>query len=586
MNARSLTAVATVLILVAFGAAQTQRKTTGQANPHTAQEIFAHAAPSIFVVEALDVRGTAIALGSGVSVKVASEKTSGTSGGDPFAGYDVIASGATPSASAKPTTHEPAKGSRSELVLSDQVVTNNHVVEGSASVRVKQGEKVWPARVVRNDSEHDLCLIQVDGLRAPSVVLRKSSQLVIGDKVYALGAPKGLELTISEGLVSGLRDYKGGRLVQTTAAISHGSSGGGLFDSSGRLIGITSFSLSEGQTLNFALPTEWLMALASEAPTQQANAEIAKAAEEEYRLGKSANDNDLYEVAIKHLREAVRLQPDMKQAWSSLGLAYYAVGRYEDAIACQKETIGLETKRSEKEKKENPEFARKYGMVSLSMEWDALGNYYRAAGRHQDAALAHQEAVGVWPEAARLWLDLALDYIDTKRYEDAIRALKETIRLQPDSATGLGPSSPSSLLAQVYDLLDQKQEAEEIRRKQKEAAREAEDRTLRYAKGFASIVRSAIKGLSRNSEFSPFGKRILMQFESGLDAAGLSGIGDGAEQEEAPPVGVPTAELADGVRMGVKTFSGFPQFAPYAERILAELDKGLSAIQSQNNLPK
>lgn len=83
----------------------------------------------------------------------------------------------------------------------------------------------------------------------------------MGEKVYAIGAPEGLELTISGGLISGLRDFDKDRVIQTSAAISPGSSGGGLFDAEARLVGITTFYLKEGQTLNFALPADLILEL-------------------------------------------------------------------------------------------------------------------------------------------------------------------------------------------------------------------------------------------------------------------------------------------------------------------------------------
>jgi len=90
---------------------------------------------------------------------------------------------------------------------------------------------------------------------------RASSSLAVGERVYAIGAPEGLELTLSEGVISGLRDFDGAHVIQTSAPVSPGSSGGGLFDAHGHLIGITTFSMKEGQNLNFALPTEWVDAL-------------------------------------------------------------------------------------------------------------------------------------------------------------------------------------------------------------------------------------------------------------------------------------------------------------------------------------
>jgi len=91
-------------------------------------------------------------------------------------------------------------------------------------------------------------------LRAPPVVLGTAKKLKVGQRVYAIGAPEDLELTLSEGLISSLRPHEGSEYIQTSAAISLGSSGGGLFDDQGQLIGITTFYHAEGQNLNFALP--------------------------------------------------------------------------------------------------------------------------------------------------------------------------------------------------------------------------------------------------------------------------------------------------------------------------------------------
>ncbi len=78
----------------------------------------------------------------------------------------------------------------------------------------------------------------------------------MGERVYTIGAPIGLELTLGEGIISGLRSHKDRRLVQTSAPISGGSSGGGLFDAYGNLVGITTFLLREAQNLNFAIAAE------------------------------------------------------------------------------------------------------------------------------------------------------------------------------------------------------------------------------------------------------------------------------------------------------------------------------------------
>ena len=105
-----------------------------------------------------------------------------------------------------------------------------------------------------------------------AVSLGDSKNLKVGQRVYAVGAPEGLELTLSEGLISALRSVANFRYIQTTASISHGSSGGGLFDAQGRLIGITTFYWSDGQNLNFALPADWIQGLPERARAEtQAN---------------------------------------------------------------------------------------------------------------------------------------------------------------------------------------------------------------------------------------------------------------------------------------------------------------------------
>jgi S1-C subfamily serine protease len=103
----------------------------------------------------------------------------------------------------------------------------------------------------------DQCVVRAPGANlAPVSGVRTSASIQIGERVYAIGNPKGLTKTISEGIVSGIRDIKGRRLIQTTAPISHGSSGGGLFDRDGNLLGITTSALRESQNLNLAIPAE------------------------------------------------------------------------------------------------------------------------------------------------------------------------------------------------------------------------------------------------------------------------------------------------------------------------------------------
>ena len=195
----------------------------GPAGAKSAAEVFAEVAPSVVLVLALDDNGETVAQGSGV------------------------------------------------VVGKNEVATNCHVIENAQSVVVRQaadsggGETYrMDSRTLTRDGERDLCLLFVGELSeppaAPIAAMGAAKGLAVGEEVYAIGAPKGLELSLSRGVVSQLRGVHGKRaapLVQTDAAISPGSSGGGLFNADGELVGITTFKW-KGESLNFAIPAEWV----------------------------------------------------------------------------------------------------------------------------------------------------------------------------------------------------------------------------------------------------------------------------------------------------------------------------------------
>jgi hypothetical protein len=193
----------------------------------SAEDVFAQVSPSVARVNALDASGRTVMVGSGV----------------------VVDRGA--------------------------VITNCHVVRRAASVQVKLGGGEYGANVDVSDEELDLCRLGVPGLDAPPVQVGTVGALRTGQRVYTIGAPQGLDLTISEGIVSSLREVEGGTVIQTTAPVSRGSSGGGLFDPSGQLVGIVTFQHRYGQNLNFALPADWIGQMRTRSASTSAASEVA-----------------------------------------------------------------------------------------------------------------------------------------------------------------------------------------------------------------------------------------------------------------------------------------------------------------------
>jgi len=161
------------------------------------------------------------------------------------------------------------------VIATDTLATNCHVLRKAKRVEVTHLKVVLPATLELWDTARDLCQLRAPGTQAPAVALADDGAVAVGQSVVALGAPAGLELTLSTGIVSALRHDDAGRLVaiQTSAAISRGSSGGGLFDEQGRLLGITSATVTGGaQNLNLALPVAMVRAL----PERHATAQRAK----------------------------------------------------------------------------------------------------------------------------------------------------------------------------------------------------------------------------------------------------------------------------------------------------------------------
>ena len=142
------------------------------------------------------------------------------------------------------------------------VITNCHVVTNDSQIQVKQGNQTYSASVRVADRDLDLCSLSVAGLTAPPVTM-STFDAKVGQRVYAIGAPQGLELTLSEGIISALRATDNGAIIQTSAPVSPGSSGGGLFNTSAQLVGVVTFQAKSGQNLNFALPAAWISEMTS-----------------------------------------------------------------------------------------------------------------------------------------------------------------------------------------------------------------------------------------------------------------------------------------------------------------------------------
>ena len=158
-------------------------------------------------------------------------------------------------------------GSGSGVIITSDgyIVTNNHVVEGGQNIRVcLQDGSEYEATLIGTDSYSDLAVIKIDATGLPAATLGTSSNMTVGDPVFAIGNPLGvLSSSVSQGIISGLArtinvDGHNMTLMQTDAAVNPGNSGGGLFNANGELIGIVnakSYGL-DVEGIGFAIPMD------------------------------------------------------------------------------------------------------------------------------------------------------------------------------------------------------------------------------------------------------------------------------------------------------------------------------------------
>ncbi|MBM4299996.1 MAG: serine protease [Deltaproteobacteria bacterium] len=338
---------------------------------------------------------------------------------------------------------------------SGDVITNYHVVKAGVRYTVGQGKQGVPATVKAGDPDKDLCLLTAPGLTAKPARLGQAVKLKVGEPVYAVGAPQGLELSLSEGIVSQLRDGPP-PLIQTTVAISKGSSGGGLFNAEAELVGITTFYLKDGQSLNFALPVEWIAEVAGKKIRERPRGEAPVAPEPGARSkegwedrGRALEKAQDWPGMLAHFRRWTKAEPGNELAWFSLALAYSEMGRYREAIEAYREALRLK-----------PDFADAWNNLGVSYEkmgryreafeafrealrlkpdyasaWNNLGNAYGNLGRHREAFEAFREALRLKPDDASAWNNLGNAYGNLGRYREAIEAYREALRLKPDYAS-------------------------------------------------------------------------------------------------------------------------------------------------------
>ncbi|PYS83154.1 MAG: hypothetical protein DMF70_07135 [Acidobacteria bacterium] len=237
----------------------------------------------------------------------------------------------------------------------DRIVTNRHVIEGAyrAEVHLNSGNAYQVRSVAAVDAEGDLALLKIDAPRnlvRPLSLDRTSPQE--GESVVVIGNPFGLEGSVTNGIVSAVRDIPGfGRIIQITAPISPGSSGSPVVNMQGQVIGVATLQITGGQSVNFAIPSARIAQLNRSAQGAQSVllSELVVATSRDkharavqlFRDGLSFLSKDDCERALPYFQQATESDSGYAEAWAQTGFCDEKLSRHADAIEASKKAVSI-----------------------------------------------------------------------------------------------------------------------------------------------------------------------------------------------------------------------------------------------------
>ncbi len=344
---------------------------------------------------------------------------------------------------------------------SDRIVTNRHVIEKAykAEVHLTNGNAYNVSGVLAVDGAGDIALLQVDvpaSLVNPLSVVRTTPQE--GERVVVIGNPLGLEGSVSDGIVSAVRDIPSfGRIIQITAPISPGSSGSPVVNMQGQVIGVATLQLTEGQSLNFAIPSDRVAQLQAQPNTparslaglsEDTNKSQRATAERFYTQGLGFLSRDDCETALAYFKKATDADPKYAEAWAQSGFCHEKLGRHNEALKASRQVITLRPDSAESyfnmglayfysnQFKESVDAYRQ----ALRLDADnaetyyALGLAYGKLGRTDEEIKSYRRAVRIRIDYANAYERLGLVYARAGRFTDVVWALNKLIQLRPGDA--------------------------------------------------------------------------------------------------------------------------------------------------------
>jgi len=233
-----------------------------------------------------------------------------------------------------------------------RVITNCHVVRNARTIQVSRGAEVWSATMEAGDEYRDLCFLRVPDYPGAPPRIAEPGETKVGLEVFAVGYSGG-NFAVSKGGVKGLFSCAcdNGRVIQTSAHFDPGASGGGLFDSTGRLLGILTFKSGSGGDFHFAVPIGWMKQL-SKIPPQaiRGKATFWESATRDSGYFLLACDLDAkqnWRGLLNLSRDWTHQEPDNPQAWMAWGRANLNLEHVNEAIRGFRRALLLDSTHAE-----------------------------------------------------------------------------------------------------------------------------------------------------------------------------------------------------------------------------------------------
>lgn len=312
------------------------------------------------------------------------------------------------------------------FVRPGEVVTNLHVIRGAHRVEIHTLDAkghTYPVKgALAVDDEADVALLSVDVPPERSRVVTFATTLPEeGEDVFVIGNPLRLEGSISNGIVSAVREVPNvGNIVQITAPVSHGNSGSPLFNMRGQVLGIVTVKVTNGQNINLALGSSRIAALARGGlrSFDEVNAKNRSTTQPEllaelwYRGGIDSLWLGNYDSALTYFETAANRNPRRPETWIQIGYCKVKQGRNDEAIRAYKRALQL-----------RPNSAETY---------NKLGDAYFYERRFDEAIEAYKQAAQIRPNEAEAYYNLGLAYLEIGDRDSALNQSRLLESLDPD----------------------------------------------------------------------------------------------------------------------------------------------------------